>query len=579
MVGGAAQDLRPPVAAAPAAASRWRDPLTLTALGVAAVLAFLALYPTAMLLYGSLNTADLGQPGELSLANYVAAYGDPETYRLLGDSFLFAAGASLFSLALAVTLAWITVRTNAPWRGLIELIAVVPNIFPPLLIAIAWTLLASPSIGLLNAALKALLGLAHAPLDIYSMGGLIFVEGLVLTPLAFLIVAAALRGMDPSLEESARMLGSSQFRVLRTITLPLVRPAILAALTLNFVRALESFDTPAIIALPARIDVFTTKIYREALAAYPPDYNLAATYGVSLLAIALVFVYLYRRFTSRGEMFATVTGKGYRPGTIDLGRWRYAATGIACAILALIVVLPLLVLFMTSLLPYYQVPTIESLKSATLRHYAYVFSNERVYHALGTSLFLAVTGATIAMALAALTAYITVKTRLRGRGFLEALTFLPWAFPSAALAIGLLWAYVRVPLPVYGTVWIILIGYVTRFLPYGLRSLTSTIVQIHRELEEASRAAGGGFGTTLRRIVFPLLRPGLIAGWILLATIFMREFSLSLFLYSPASEPVGPLLYFLWLDGLTGPLAALGMLVSAVSALLVIVAGRYARVA
>jgi iron(III) transport system permease protein len=575
MVRGAAQDLPHPVAAAPA--SGWRDPLTLTVLGVALVLGFLALYPTAMLLYGSLSTAEFGQPGELSLANYVTAYTDRQTYRLLADSFLFAAGASLLSLALAVTLAWITVRTNAPLRGLIELIAVVPNIFPPLLIAIAWTLLASPSVGLLNALLKSTLGLAAAPLDIYSMPGLIFVEGLILTPLAFLIVAAALRGMDPSLEESARMLGSSQWRVVRTVTLPLVRPAILAALTLNFVRALESFDTPAIIALPARIEVFTTKIYREALAAYPPDYNLAATYGVSLLVIALVFVYLYRRFTSRVEMFATVTGKGYRPGIIDLGRGRFAAAGIAVAILALVVALPVLVLFLTSLLPYYQAPTLESLHAATLKHYAYIFTNDRVYNALGTSLFLAVVGATVAMVLAALTAYITVKTRVRGRALLDALTFLPWAFPSTALAIGLLWAYVRLPVPIYATVWILLIAYVTRFLPYGLRSVTSTIVQIHRELEEASRAAGGGFVTTLRRIVFPLLRPGLIAGWILLATIFMREFSLSLFLYSPSSEPVGPLLYFMWLDGLTGPLAALGMLVSAVSAVLVLVASRYSR--
>lgn len=548
------------------------------ALVVALVVGFLALYPTAMLFYGSFTTAELGQSGELTLANYAAAYGDPETYRLLADSFVFAAGAALGSLVFAVALAWITVRTNAPLRGLFELVAIVPNVFPPALLAIAWTLLASPSVGLLNAILKSLLGLREGPLNIYSMPGLIFVEALVLTPLAFLIVAAALRGMDPSLEESARMLGSSQWRILRRITLPLMRPAILAALTLNFVRALESFDTPAIIALPARIEVFTTKIYREAFAAYPPDYNLAATYGVSLLVIALVFVYLYRRFTVRVERFATVTGKGYRPNVVDLGRWRYAAAAAAALILGLIVLLPVLMLFITSLLPYYQVPTLESAKLATLKHYAYIFENDRVYQALGNSVFLAVTGASAAMLLAGLIGYITVRTQVLGRGVLEALTFLPWAFPSTALAIGLLWAYVHVPLPIYASVWILLIAYVTRFLPYGLRAVTSTIVQVHRELEEASRAAGAGVATTLRRILFPLMRPGLIAGWILLATIFMREFSLSLFLYSPSSEPVGPLLYFLWLDGQIGAVGALGILVSVVSGLLVAVAGRYARV-
>jgi iron(III) transport system permease protein len=190
-----------------------------------------------------------------------------------------------------------------------------------------------------------------------------------------------------------------------------------------------------------------------------------------------------------------------------------------------------------------------------------------------------VAGATVAMLLAGIVGYITVKTRVRGRGVLEALTFLPWAFPSAALAIGLLWGYVKIPLPIYATIWILLIAYVTRFLPYGLRAVTSTIVQVHKELEEASRSAGAGVATTVRRILFPLMRPGLIAGWILLATIFMREFSLSLFLYSPSSEPVGPLLYFLWLDGQTGAVGALGILVSVVSAILVAVASRYARVA
>jgi iron(III) transport system permease protein len=557
---------------------RLRDPFTPAAIAVAAVVAILAVYPTAMLFYGSFTDADLGQKGELTLANYAAAYGDPETYRLLADSFVFAAGAAAGSLVLAVALAWITVRTNAPLRRVFALVAIVPNIFPPALLAIAWTLLASPSVGLLNAVLKSLFHLEKGPLNIYSMPGLIFVEALVLTPLAYLIVAAALRGMDPSLEESARMLGSSQWRVVRRITFPLMRPAILAALTLNFVRALESFDTPAIIALPARIEVFTTKIYREALAAYPPDYNLAATYGVSLLAIALVFVWLYRRFTARVERFATVTGKGYRPNVVDLGRWRWVAAGAAALILVMIVVLPVLMLFITSLLPYYQVPTLASIDLLTLKHYGYVFTNDRVYQALGNSVFLAVVGATAAMLLAGLVGYITVKTKVRGRALLESLTFLPWAFPSTALAIGLLWGYVRVPLPIYATIWILLIAYVTRFLPYGLRAVTSTIVQIHNDLEEASRAAGAGIGTTLRRILFPLMRPGLIAGWILLATIFMREFSLSLFLYSPSSEPIGPLLYFLWLDGQIGAVGALGMLVSVVSAVLVAFASRYSRV-
>ena len=568
----------PALPRARAAAARWRDPLTLTVIGVAIVLAYLSIYPTAMLFYGSLTTAPLGQAGTLSLANYIRAYTDPETFTVLLDSFAFALGASGLSVVLALVLAWVTVRTNAPLRGIFELTAIIPNILPPLLIAISWTLLASPSVGLINAMLRTVIPVTRGPLNIYSLPGLIFVEGLILTPLAFLIMSGALRNMDPALEESARTSGAGHWQILRSVTLPLIRPAILAAGTLNFVRALESFDTPAIIALPARIELFTTKIFREALAAYPPNYNLAATYGVSLLAVALVFVALYRRFTSRVEAFATVTGRGYLPHTIDLGPWRFVASGVAAAILILLVVLPFGILFFISILPYYQVPTLETLKQATLVNYSRMFQNDRVYRAILHSLFLAVSGATVAMGLAALVAYITVKTKVAGRGVLEGLTFLPWAFPGTAFAIGLLWAYVRIPLPIYATIWILLIGYVTRFLPYGLRSVTSTIIQIHRDMEEAAWTSGAGFWAMFTRILIPLMRPGIVAGWILLATLFIREFSLSLFLYTPASEPVGPLLYYLWLDGRTGFVGALGLLVSGISAVLIIVARRYGRV-
>lgn len=275
----------------------------------------------------------------------------------------------------------------------------------------------------------------------------------------------------------------------------------------------------------------------------------------------------------------TVTGRGYRPHVIDLGGWRFAVAAAAGVMVTLMVVLPLAMLFLTSILPYYQVPTPDALRLATVRHYVRIFHSARIYRAILHSLFLATAGATAAMLLASLISYITVKTRIAGRGVLEGLTFLPWAFPGTAFAIGLLWAYVRLPLPIYGTVWILLIGYVTRFLPYGLRSMTSTMIQVHREMEEAAWTSGAGFWTTFRHVLLPLVRPGFIAGWILLATIFMREFSLSLSLYTPSSEPVGPLLYYLWLDGQTGSVGALGILVSAVSVALVAVARRSGRAA
>lgn len=558
-------------------AGKMAEPRSILFISVAGILAFLALYPSFFLFYGSLTDAPLGLPGKLTFGNYIQAYSDLQTYRLMLDSFVFGASASVLSVLLALTLAWITIRTNAPFRRLFELTAIIPNILPPILIAISWALLLNPTAGLVNASIQWLFATDAAPFNIYSMPGLIFVEALVLTPLAFLIIAATLKGMDPSLEESAKTLGSNELGVVRRITFPLIRPAILAAATLNFVRAIESFDTPAIIAMPARIEVLTTKIWREALGGYPPNHNLAATYGVGLLSIALVFVYLYRRFTSQVESFSTVTGKGFRPHQIDLGKWRYAASGAALLLLIMMVVLPFIVLILISILPYYHVPTWETWQTVTLKHYRYILENDRVYRAFANSLFLAIGSATLCMALAAITAYITVRTKIAGRGILEGLTFIPWAFPGTALAIGLLWAYVDFPIPVYGTIWIIMIAYITRFLPYGLRSVSSTIIQIHKELEEASSACGAGFLATFRRILIPLMRPGLMAGWIILATIYMREFSASIFLYSPGSEPLGPLLYFLYLDGLHGPMGALGLLISLISIILIAIAQRFSK--
>jgi iron(III) transport system permease protein len=555
----------------------FRQPINWIFLTITGIIGFLSLYPTFFLFYGSLTDAPLGLPGNFTLENYIRAYSDPEAYPLLLNSFIFGIGASGLSIVFALTLAWITIRTNAPLRRLFELTAIVPNILPPILVSISWVMLLNPSNGLINASLVKIFGLEQGPFNIYSMPGLIFVEALILTPLAFLIVAAALKSMDPSLEESAKTLGSGEFGVMRRITFPLIRPAILAAATLNFVRAVESFDTPAIIALPARIEVFTTKIWREALGSFPTNHNLAATYGVGILAIALLFVYLYRRFTSQVESFSTVTGKGFRPHQIDLGPWRFAATGLAFSLLVLLVVLPILVLLLVALLPYYHVPTWQTWQNLSLDNFRYVWATARVHRAFMNSIILALAGATICMLLASLASYITVRTRIAGRGIIEALVFIPWAFPGTALALGLLWAYVDFPIPIYATIWIILIAYVTRFLPYGLRAVTSTIIQVHKELEEASVVCGAGFLATFRRVLIPMMRPGVMAGWIILVTIFMREFSATLFLYSPGAEPLGPLLYFLYLDGMRGRVAAIGLVISVISVILIAVAQRYSR--
>lgn len=549
-----------------------REPQIAVVALVGVIIAYLSLSPTLMLFYGSFLSKPLGVPGGFTLAHYIHAYTDPLTYQLLFNSFVFAAGSSLLATSLAAVLAWIAIRTNAPWRRFFELTAIVPNIFPPIMLAVAWTVLLSPRTGLINRALMELLGLDTAPFNLYSLTGMIYVEALITTPLAFLIISASLYSMDPSLEESARVAGSSNLQVAWRITLPIVRPALLAAVMLNFVRAIESFDTPAIIALPARIEVFTTKIYREAIGAFPPNQNLAATYGVSLLLITMLFVLFYRRLTVRSERYVTVTGRGYRPTIIDLGKWRYLAAGVAGLILVMIVVLPFIVLLYVSVITYVHVPGPKTWQLLTWDNYRTNLTDGRTYRAIQNSLILAVGGATLCMLLAALTAWVTTKTKVAGRGVIESLTFIPWAFPGTALAIGLLWTYVYVPFPIYGSLWILLIGYITRFLPYGLRTMTSTIIQLHDDLPQASMVCGAGFWMTFRRVLLPLLRPGFLAGWIILATIFLREFSTSIFLYSPGSEPLGPLLYHFYVDGNLGPMCSLAIIVSFICILLILVA-------
>jgi len=545
---------------------------------VGLIIGYLSLSPTLMLFYGSFLSAPIGVTGHFTLANYADAYGDPLTYQLLVNSFIFAGFSALLATALATILAWISIRTNAPGRKIFELTAIVPNIFPPVMLAVSWTILLSPRTGLINRLVMEVFGLSAAPLDIYSMWGMIFVEALITTPLAFLMVSASLYSMDPSLEESARVAGSSNMQIAWRITLPIVRPALLASAMLNFVRAIESFDTPAIIALPARIEVFTTKIYREAIGAFPPNQNLAATYGVSLLMITMLFVYFYRRMTLHSERYVTVTGRGYRPMIIDLGAWRYFASALAGLILILIVVLPFLVLIYVSFVSYVHVPGPKTWGLLTFENYLSNLTDSRTYEALKNSLFLAVCGATLCMLLAALTAWVTTKTKGMGGAVIEGLSFIPWAFPGTALAIGLLWTYVYVPLPIYGTLWILLIGYITRFLPYGLRTMTATIVQVHDDMQQASMVCGAGFLTTFWRILLPLLRPGFVAGWIILATIYLREFSTSVFLYSPGAEPIGPLLYHFYVDGNLGPMCSLALIVSVICMSMIVIARRLGRV-
>jgi iron(III) transport system permease protein len=528
--------------------------------GCLLVVAVLALVPFSFMIWQSFHTPETStNPSTLTLGNYVTAYTNPETVTTFWNSVKFALGGSFVAFVIGTALAWMNERTNTPMRRLFFALSIVPLIIPSILFTISWIMLASPKIGLLNMAAMALFGLAEPPFNIYSMWGMIWVDGLHYSPMAFLLMSSAFRAMDPSLEESAVMSGSSVFSTLYRITLKLVFPAILATVLTLFVRAIESFEVPALLGLPAGIQVFTSAIY-QAIHQYPSQIGLAAAYSVILLVLTTGGIYVQARISASGNKYATMTGKGFRPRTIDLGRWRYFTMGIFIVYFLLIVVLPFLVLLWSSLQKFYAPPSMAALQNVTLDGYRYILGSDTIRKAALNSLWMSIATATIVMLLASVVCWIVVKTKIPGRWLLDNIASLPMVFPGLVLGVSIMIFYLTFDIGIYGTFWIILLAYITRFLPYGLRYSTTSMIQIHKDLEESAGMSGASWFTVFRRIILPLLKPGLIAGWIYVMIVSIRELSTSILLYSPGNEVISIVIWELWENGQYVELSALSVL-------------------
>ena len=539
---------------------RYLDARLLILPGSALLVGYLTLLPLGLLIYGSFRSGALGESGAAyTLANYTRAYLDPSFYRLLWNSVLYAAGTCGVAFLLGTYLAWVNERTNTPGRKIFAIMALIPFVIPGILSTIAWLLLLSPKIGLINLALRELLGLSSSPFNIYTMGGMIWVEATHLSPLVFLLMSAAFRSMDMSLEEAALASGAGIFGTFRRITLPLMRPAMVSALLIMFIRAIESFEVPALIGIPGRIPIFTSKIFL-AINQFPSDFGLAGAYAITLLVMSVCGVLIYQKITRQGERFATITGKGYRPRVVDLGRWRYLTAAGCLGIFAVTVLFPLFVLLWSSLTPYYGVPSMELARKLSLEGYRYVLSYPLALTAFKNSVLLSIGAATAVMLFTSVIAWITVKSKLPGRGLLDNLTFIPIAFPGIVLGVSLIWVSLTIFPIIYGTFWILLFAYMTRFMPYGIRSASASMLQINRELEEAAYASGGSWGQTFQKVIFPLLMPGFVAGWIYISIVALRELSTSILLYSPSSILLSILAFDLWEGGQYTYVTALGIL-------------------
>jgi len=563
----------------PAAGSRMRglprvDRGVLVVLGLAAILLYLTGYPLAMLVLGS-----FGVDGEIvkgfTLEHYAEAYGSARTYTLLGNSLIYAAGTGLLALTLGTGLAWIVERTNTPYRRMFFAVSLVPIIVPGIVNTIAWIFLLSGRIGVLGKAYSTVFGLEEAPFTIYSMPGMIWAEGLHLSPLVFLLMTAAFKSMDPSLEESSLMSGNGTLATLRRVTLPLMVPALASTGLIMAVRGLESFEVPRLIGVPARIPVFTAEIYRS-LHGTTADYGLAGALSATLFAVSLIGIVAYQRVTRRAERFATITGKAFRPRIIDIGRWRYVTAGALTLYALLIVGLPFLVLVFVSLLPYYT-PDLGLLASASLDNYAKTLEWPGVQRGVVNSMLLGGICATLVTALTATVAWVITKTKIPGRGMLDALAFLPITVPGLVLGVALILQYLSPAfqiVPIYGTLWILVIAYVIRYMPYGMRANSAAMLQLHRELEEAGSAAGASWWRIFRTVTLPLLRPSLVAAWIYVFIVSVRELGASVLLTNQDTVVLAVTIFEQYELGAYGRVAALSVMLIVTLVIVVMIVQR-----
>jgi iron(III) transport system permease protein len=544
-------------------ARRLMTPWTLIVLACTAIVIYLAVVPLWFLIDGTFA----GQTG-YTLDGFRRAFGDGSgAGEMLVNTLVFAGLSTVFSMMIATPLAFILVRTDAPLKPLFFAASLVPLIIPGVLYTPAWIFLADNRIGVLNTAIfEPLLG--HAVLNVYSMPGMVWVHGLHNAPIAFLLMAAGFRAMDPSLEESALASGAPRISVFRRVTLPLLRPALVTSCLLLFVQGIESFEVPALLGLQHGIYVLTSRIY-VATHQFPVDYAAAGAMALTLLAIAAVAAGLSAYLVRHARHYQTISGKAFRPRPIELGRAR-PWVAIAVIIYFFIAgVLPLLMLVYTSLLKFYRPPSVEAFESMSFDSFREVLSLSTADAAIRNSLILAIATATFVMLLTAVVAWVVSRTRVPGRRGLDVLTLTPLVVPGLVLGLALIFIYLRVPLPIYGTLWIMLISFCTQHLPYGMRFSMAAVSQVGEELEESALVSGASRLQAFRRILIPLMSAGLFAGWVYIVIHTLRSLSTIILLYSPGRETISVLIFSAVQNGDYTVVAAIGVILMLILLVLV----------
>ncbi len=527
-----------------------------------AILTFLVVYPLLTLLLGALTDTNPVVEGfslsHLSVENFLTVLANPNVAEALLNTLIACGGGTAIAVAIGLAFSWIVVRTNTPCKRFIAAASILPLFAPPLVAGVAWSILGSPKTGLINT----MFNWAHLDwhVDFYSLPGLIAVFGIYYAPYVYMFTSSALRNMDPSLEEAAEISGASAFATLFSVTFPLIMPAIVSGMLLSFVVMLGIYGIPAVLGAPTNINVLTTYIFKLTNWS-PPLYNTAAAVAIILMAVTAALVFLQQAVLS-GRSYTTVAGKAYRPRSIELGPWRWFTFGISVVYLIVVVLLPLLALIVAAFRKYMFIRDAASLfdmRQYSLYHFDSIFDNpltlNSIYNAMEVGVVTALVGGVLAFAIG----YTIHRTQMAGRRSIDILSTLPVAIPGLVIGVAYLWAWIGIPGGLYGTIWILALAFIARFMPDTVKSLSTSFLQIHRELEEAAWVCGKGTIGTIRTIVLPLASPGVIAAMTLLFVLAVRELGSSLFLYTSNTMVMSVLLLDYYEGGNLGKTAAFSL--------------------
>lgn len=522
-----------------------------------ALLAILILPPVSFLVYVSLTDDSSSHSTSFTLTHFARILNDPHLYSSLWNSVLFSATSSLLSIFYGGVLAWVVERTNSSFRPLAYLTVIVSLGTPYILYVAAWQFVLGRQ-GPLNEFYHLLSGTTDDLFDVYSMAGMVFIQGILWSPLVFLLLSATFRRANAEMEEAARICGASVVTTVSRISFRLAWPAIVGMSIFVFIRNLESFDVPILIGHPAGINLLTTDIFLS-MTRIPPEMGHASAFSVALIVLLSIVFYFYGRYAQSADRFATVTGKGFRPRPFDMGRWRWVGGAIIVSNFVLVLVVPLAALLWNSFLPFISPMRSSALKLLSLDNYRVVLEESNYLDLAVNTIAVAAAAATAVMVITTVAGWFVVRRRPGGR-IIEQLVTTPIVFPGTILGVALVIVGLHVPIPIYGTLTIIALAFVIRFMPYGMRYTHTGVLQIHHELEEAASVAGASQWLIFRRIVVPLLLPSLAAGWLFIFLIGANELSMSILLAGPRSQVMAVAMYEQWTNGQGVEVYAVGIL-------------------